>query len=111
MRLIKRILCAVLMPLAVTGCVTSPPIYASKSPCSDLLPSAWRSGVPHAPPPGKANDALTIAREWTKFAVAQTGQLKKANERYEAAVGIVERCEERDKEAIDRAKPKFLGVF
>jgi len=49
--------------------------------------------------------------DWIAFADAQTGQLDKANERYVAAVGIVERCEERDKAAVKKARPKFLGVF
>jgi hypothetical protein len=49
--------------------------------------------------------------EWIAFADAQTGQLDKANDRTKAAIGIVERCEERDREAVKRARPKFLGVF
>jgi hypothetical protein len=49
--------------------------------------------------------------EWVSFADAQTGQLDKSNDRYGAAVGIIERCEERDKTAVKRARPKFLGVF
>lgn len=49
--------------------------------------------------------------DWIAFADAQTGQLDKSNDRYRAAVGIVERCEERDREAVKAARPKFLGVF
>lgn len=49
--------------------------------------------------------------ELAAFADAQTGQLDKSNDRYGAAVGIIERCEERDRVAIKRAKPKFLGIF
>jgi hypothetical protein len=45
------------------------------------------------------------------FGDAQTGQLEKSNDRYSAAVGIVERCEERDRKAVERARPKFLGIF
>ncbi|KPL67397.1 hypothetical protein SZ64_04320 [Erythrobacter sp. SG61-1L] len=49
--------------------------------------------------------------DWIAFGDAQTGQLDKANDRYRAAVGIVERCEERDREAVKRSRHKFLGVF
>lgn len=45
------------------------------------------------------------------FADAQTGQLDKANDRTTAVIGIVERCEERDRKAVDKARPKFLGIF
>jgi hypothetical protein len=51
------------------------------------------------------------AGEWIAFADAQTGQLDKSNDRYSAAVGIVERCEERDREAVKRARRKVLGLF
>ena len=49
--------------------------------------------------------------DWIAFADAQTGQLDKSNDRYTAAVGIVERCEERDAEAVRRSRPRFLGIF
>jgi hypothetical protein len=45
------------------------------------------------------------------FGDAQTGQLDKANDRTLSAIGIVERCEKRDREAVERARPKFLGIF
>jgi hypothetical protein len=62
--------------------------------------------VPGAPLP----EGETVG-ELAAFADAQTGQLDKANDRYGAAVGIIERCEERDRTAIQRARPKFLGLF
>lgn len=74
--------------------------------CSTLLPSEWREGVPGADLP----QGSTVG-DWIAFADAQTGQLDKANERYGAAVGIIERCEARDREAVKKAKPRFLGVF
>lgn len=49
--------------------------------------------------------------DWIAFADAQTGQLDKSNDRYRAAVGIVERCEARDREAVKRSRSKFLGLF
>ncbi len=76
------------------------------SACSTLLPTEWRAGVQGADLP-----AGSTAGEWIAFADAQTGQLDKANDRYSAAVGIVERCEARDSEAVKRARPKFLGIF
>jgi len=51
------------------------------------------------------------AGEWIAFADAQTGQLDKANDRYTAAAGIIERCEARDREAVKRNRPRFLGIF
>ena len=78
----------------------------SRSACSSLLPSDWREGVPGADLP--AGDTVG---DWIAFADAQTGQLDKANDRTRAAIGIVERCEQRDREAVQRAKPKFLGIF
>lgn len=49
--------------------------------------------------------------DWETFADAQTGQLDKANDHYASAVGIVERCEARDREAVKRSRPKVLGIF
>jgi hypothetical protein len=76
------------------------------SACSSLLPDDWLAGVQGAPLP----DGQTVG-DWVAFADAQTGQLDKANDRYKAAVGIVGRCEERDKAAVSRSRPKFLGIF
>ncbi|WP_164513683.1 hypothetical protein [Sphingomonas koreensis] len=47
--------------------------------------------------------------EWIAFSDAQTAQLDKANGRTADAIGIVERCEARDAEALKRARPKVLG--
>ena len=80
---------------------------SAPSACSALLPAEWRKGVPGADlPPVDA----TVG-DWIIFGDAQTGQLDKANERTVAAIGIVERCEERDRAAVQRARPKFLGLF
>lgn len=61
--------------------------------------------------PGAALPNGSTVGEWIAFADAQTGQLDKANGRYVEAVGIIERCEVRDREAVKKARPKFLGVF
>ena len=78
----------------------------AQSACSTLLPSEWRAGVPGADLP--AGDTVG---DWIAFGDAQTGQLDKANDRTRAAIGIIERCEERDRAAVQRARPGFLGLF
>jgi len=83
-----------------------PPIVAAPSACSSLLPDEWREPVPGAPLP----DGETVG-EWIVFGDAQTAQLDKANDRTLSAIGIVERCELRDREAVKRARPKLLGIF
>ena len=74
--------------------------------CSTLLPSEWLNGVPGADLPRE-----DTVGEWMLFGDRQTGQLDIANNRYGEAVGIIERCEARDREAIKKARPRFLGVF
>ena len=96
-----------LLPLlAATACAGGPPIVTSQSACSELLPEEWKAGVEGADLP--QDDTVG---SWIAFGDAQTGQLDKANDRYKAAVGIVGRCEERDRKAVEAAKPKFLGIF
>lgn len=92
--------------LALQGCVAAGPILTTRAACSSLLPNEWREGVPGAPLP----DGYTMG-DWIAFGDAQTGQLDKANDRTTSSIGIIERCEERDKQAIQKAKPKFLGIF
>ncbi len=79
---------------------------AAQSACSSLLPGEWREPVPGAPLP----DGQSVG-DWIAFGDAQTGQLDKANDRTVSAIGIVERCEERDREAVRKARRKFLGIF
>ena len=101
-----RLSIPLLMTLACAACVGAPPIVASQSACSTLLPSEWREGVPGADLP----QGSTVG-DWIAYADAQTGQLDKANERTAAAIGIVERCEARDREAVKRARRRVLGLF
>ena len=81
-------------------------ILSTPTACSTLLPSEWREGVP-----GAALPQGSTVGDWIAFADAQTGQLDKANERTSAAIGIIERCEARSNEAVDKARPKFLGIL
>lgn len=99
-------LLAVCATLALPACVGAPPIVATPSACSTLLPDDWKQGVAGAPLP----EGNTVG-DWVVFGDAQTAQLDKANERYRAGVGIIERCEKRDAAAVKRARPKFLGIF
>lgn len=59
----------------------------------------------------QSSDELERLKAWINFGIAQTGQLTIANSRTSDAIGIIERCEERDRQAIEDAKPKFLGIF
>jgi len=125
------------MLLLATGCATSPPIIANAARCSELVPDRWREGVQGAPAPDlpvaalvdplageleklKAENAYldALGRGWMRFGVAQTERLAASNGRFQDALGeaaggggIVGRCEDRQARAIDKARPKFLGVF
>lgn len=100
-----------LMLLAAAGCVGSPVIYAASTPCSSLVPADWRKGVEHAPAPAESPDTLGQLKAWIGFGTAEAGQVEKANGRTADTIGIVERCEARDAQAVQKSKPKFLGIF
>ena len=53
--------------------------------------------------PGAQLPSVSTVGDWVAFADAQTGQLDKANDRTLSAIGIVERCELRDRQAIGAA--------
>ena len=102
----RLLILACAMP-ALSACVSAPPIFATSAACSSILPADWRQGVPGAPLP-----AGETVGDWIAFGDAQTGQLDKANGRTADAIGIVERCEARDRDAVAKAKRKrFLGIF
>ena len=95
------LLCAV---LALAGCAAGPPIVTiSGAGCAALLPTEWHSGVVAAPLP----DGVTVG-DWVTFADAQTGKLDEANGRTRDAIGIVERCEARDADAVQKARRGWL---
>jgi len=48
---------------------------------------------------------------WIAFGDAQTGQLDKANGRTADAIGIVERCEARDRAAIEAVRKRWWQVW
>ena len=96
-------LCAM---LALPACAGGPPIVAASSACSALLPQEWRQPVPPAPLP----DGDTVG-DWIAFGDAQTGQLDKANDRTVTSIGIIERCEARDRAAVDAARRRWWQVW
>lgn len=99
-------LASTLPVVGLSACAT-PIVTAQSAACSALLPNDWRLGVSPAPLP----DGDTVG-DWVAFADAQTGRLDQANGRTRDAIGIVERCEERDAEAVKRAtRRRFLGIF
>ncbi len=100
----KRLALA-LMPLAAGACVAGQPTVTTQSAaCSTLLPDSWKAGVAGAPLP----DGDTVG-DWIAFGDAQTGKLDQANERTTSAIGIVSRCEERDRAAVRRGSRGFFG--
>lgn len=98
-----------MLPIAtilLAGCVSSGPIIASASACSTLVPDSWAAGVAGAPLP----DGNAVG-DWIAFADAQTGRLDVANGRQADTLAIIGRCEERDRLAVKKSRPRFLGLF
>ena len=92
--------------LLLTGCVSSPPIISAPGDCTALLPETWAEGVPAPPLP----DGETIG-DWIAFSDAAVGKIDVANDRYRAAVGICQRFNARQEQAVKASRPKFLGLF
>lgn len=92
--------------LGCAACVSAGPIAATPGACSTLIPDSWRLPVEGAELPDG-----NLVGDWIAFADAQTGKLDTANGRTADTIAIVERCEARDARAIERSRPKFLGLF
>jgi hypothetical protein len=104
------ILGAALFMLLLTGCgiFTPPPVVTTQqTPCSSLVPDEWKVGVPGVPLPGL--DA--VIGEVFAALDGQTGRLDQANGRTRDSIGIVERCEKRDQEAVKRATRRWWQIF
>ena len=97
------LLCAT---LACGACVGGPVIATTQGACSRLIPDSWREPVAGAPLP----EGNTVG-DWIAFGDAQTGRLDVANGRTQDSLSIIERCEARDREAVEKSRPKFLGLF
>lgn len=92
--------------LALSGCA-APIVTATPNSCSSLLPSSWREGV--APPPLPEGNQVG---DWIAFGDSAIGKLDQANGRTVDAITIVEKCENRDAQAVKRAtRGRFLGIF
>lgn len=92
--------------LALPACVSAGPILATPGACSTLIPDSWAAGVAGAPLP----DGSTVG-DWIAFGDAQTGRLDVANGRQADTLAIIARCEARDRAAVRKSRPKFLGIF
>lgn len=92
--------------LLLSGCVGSAPIASTPSACSALIPDSWRQPVAGAELP----EGNTVG-DWIAFGDAQTGRLDVANGRQADTLAIIGRCEERDKLAVKKSRPRFLGLF
>jgi hypothetical protein len=94
--------------------VLAPPVYQTANTCSTLIPEYWYKPTPDDPLWGIESAALPADRSagaWVQFGEAQTGQLDKANGRTKDAVGIVQKCEARDRDAFDALQPKPWWKF
>lgn len=97
---------ALILALLLGGCVSAGPIIAETGNCSGYIPGSWRAPVAGADLP----DGETVA-DWIVFGDQQTGRLDVANGRLADSLHIIGECERRSAEAVQRSRPKFLGVF
>ena len=96
---------ATIAPLLLGFC-SGPTVLSTPNSCATLLPSEWKQGVAGAELP--AGDTVG---DWVAFGDAQTGKLDVANDRTRSAIGIVERCEARDAEAVRKATRKWWQIL
>jgi len=98
------------MLLALPSCVTTS-VFAAKSSCSELLDGTWETPVADAAAPQEGPQILDTLKSWINFGGAQTAGKRSEFERAQAARRIIRNCEAMQQEAIEKAKPKFLGIF
>lgn len=81
--------------------------------CERLVPQTLIDPVPGValPEPVTHPDGHQDALPWQEGFIGQTGQLDKANERPPAVDHIYRECLAMHREAEERARPKFLGIF
>lgn len=104
--MMRKIL-VLLTPLALMGCATTS-LYAPKTACSDLVEDIYTEPVPDAPAPMEGSTGLDTLKSWITFGVSQTAAKQTEYERAQEARGIIKRCEERDREAIEKSQKKGL---
>lgn len=96
---LNPILLAVML-LPVSGCASSIRVLAPAEGCSTLIADRWRQPVASA----VLGDSGDAALDWQMFGLAQTGQLTVANADKAAIIETVERCEARDRAAVQRVQ-------
>jgi hypothetical protein len=102
------IMISAMLALSLGGCALfqgRPVVTAQPNDCSSLIPESWKQGVEGVPLPGL--DAV-VGEVWAALD-GQTGRLDQANGRTADTIGIIERCEERDRKAIERSTQGFFG--
>lgn len=82
------------------GCTTISVDGSNDDPCSEYVPASMWEPTPHASPPGSTQG------EWAGFAVAEAGQVEKANADKAGTKHIITTCERKKKEALERAKKR-----
>jgi hypothetical protein len=98
------LVCMAVIPIGLLTSCAPPTVLSTPNSCSTLLPGEWKQGVAGAPLP--TGDTVG---DWVAFGDAQTGKLDMANGRTRDAIGIIERCEERDSRAVRGATRGFFG--
>lgn len=93
-----------LVMLALTGCVTSPPVYGDIPECHRLIPASLKADIPGVPIPESEE-----AEAWMQAFIGQTGQLDKANERPDAIDHIYKTCLDLHRDALNKSKRGFFG--
>lgn len=96
---------ALFAAVALSSCA-APTVLATPNSCATLLPAEWKQGVAGAELP--TGDTVG---DWVAFGDAQTGKLDMANGRTRDAIGIVERCEDRDAKAVKQATHRWWQIF
>ena len=72
-----------------------------------LVPNEWvETGVEGADPPTEP-----VVGQWVAFGDAQTANLDKANGRTRDSVGIIRKCEKRDREALRQITKKWYEFW
>ncbi len=80
-------------------------MIAHPASCAAILPQSWKEGVSAPEFSGSGNQV----GDWISYADAVTGKLDVANDRTVSAIGIVERCEKRDSEAVRRSTKSWIA--
>lgn len=86
-------------------------VFAPKTSCSQLVREVWAEPVPDAAAPVEGVTELATLQRWINFAIEQTAGKHTEYERGQEKQELQERCEQRDLEAIDDAKPGFLDFL